>query len=124
MLSDRERELLPAEPAACSPGSRDEDWEVDEAIQPALLALCARYLTTRTTDRVEDPVANFHFANGAALDADQLDGRPEPERSVARRRAHDELPVRTREDRALAPSAMRHHGEVAYSSAIKELLAE
>ena len=31
---------------ACSRGCRTPEWDVDEAIRPALLALCARYLTT------------------------------------------------------------------------------
>jgi malonyl-CoA decarboxylase len=41
------------------------DWDADEAIRPALLALCARYLTSAPEGRALDPVANFHLANGA-----------------------------------------------------------
>jgi malonyl-CoA decarboxylase len=46
----------------------DPDWDVDEAIRPALLALSARYLTTAAEGRVVDPVANFHLANGASVE--------------------------------------------------------
>jgi len=65
-LTERERELLPAEPRRVLARLGDVEWEHDEAIRPALLALCARYLTTTREGRVLDPVANFHLANGAA----------------------------------------------------------
>ena len=42
-------------------------WDVDEAIEPALVALCARYLTTMRDGRALDPVAHFHLANGAKI---------------------------------------------------------
>ena len=48
----RERELLPAAPARVLARLARHDWETDEAIQPALLALCARYLTTRSRQTV------------------------------------------------------------------------
>jgi malonyl-CoA decarboxylase len=64
-ITEAERELLPAEPARVLARLGDEDWDTDEAIKPALLALCARYLTT--AGRGLDQVANFHYANGASL---------------------------------------------------------
>ena len=54
-------------PSACSLGSRMTSWDADEAIEPALVALCARYLTTIRDGRALDPVANFHLANGAKI---------------------------------------------------------
>jgi len=67
-LRERERELLPAEPARVLARLCDTEWDVDEAIRPALLALCARYLTTAPEGRAADPVANFHLANGASVE--------------------------------------------------------
>ncbi len=61
-LTEHERELLPAEPDRVLARLDDDDWDVDEAIRPALVALCARYLTTPVEGRVVDPVANFHLA--------------------------------------------------------------
>ena len=66
-VTERERELLPAEPARVIARLSDEDWSSDEAIKPALLATCARYLTTVRDGRAIDPVANFHLANGAIV---------------------------------------------------------
>ncbi len=63
-----ERQLLPAEPARVLARLSDTEWDADEAIRPALLALCARYLTTTRDGRAYDPVANFHLANGAAVE--------------------------------------------------------
>ncbi len=57
----------PPRPNACLARLADPEWNVDEAIQPALVALCARYLTTTHDGRVLDPVANFHLANGAMI---------------------------------------------------------
>ena len=99
LLSDRERDLLPAEPSRVRARLADEDWDADEAIKPALLALCARYLTTRHDNRVEDPVANFHYANGAALEQINWLADPSPSgRSHAAGLMTNYL-VRTREDR-------------------------
>ncbi len=67
-LLGRERELLPAEPTRVLARLGDAEWDVDEAIRPALLALCARYLTTASEGRAADPVANFHLANGASVE--------------------------------------------------------
>jgi malonyl-CoA decarboxylase len=67
-LSDREHNLLPAEPDRVLARLADTEWDVDEAIRPALLALCARYLSTTHDGRVADPVANFHLSNGATVE--------------------------------------------------------
>jgi malonyl-CoA decarboxylase len=63
-----ERELLPAEPERVLARLSHPDWDVDEAIRPALLAMCARYLTAATEGRSSDPVANFHLANGSTVE--------------------------------------------------------
>jgi malonyl-CoA decarboxylase len=67
-LRARERELLPAEPGRVLARLCDTGWDVDEAVRPALLALCARYLTSTREGRVTDPVANFHLTNGAVVE--------------------------------------------------------
>jgi len=53
-LRTQERELLPAAPARVLARLSDHEWDVDEAIRPALLALCARYLTTAVEGRAAD----------------------------------------------------------------------
>jgi len=63
-----ERDLLPAEPARVLARLSATEWDVDEAVRPALLALCARYLTSTVEGRAPDPVANFHLANGATVE--------------------------------------------------------
>ena len=50
----------------------------DEAIKPALVALCARYLSTIRDGRAIDPVANFHLTNGASLERVNWLANPEP----------------------------------------------
>ena len=95
-LRDRERELLPAEPARVLARLADAEWDVDEAIRPALLALCARYLTTAPEGRAADPVANFHLANGAVGGARQLDGRCVTDRPGPLVRRDGQLPLRAR----------------------------
>jgi malonyl-CoA decarboxylase len=67
-ITDRERELLPAEPNRVLARLADEEWSADEAVRPSLLALCARYLTTLTDGRALDAVTNFHLANGASVE--------------------------------------------------------
>ena len=67
-LRTGERDLLPAEPARVLARLSAPEWDVDEAIRPALLALCARYLTSTVEGRVADPVANFHLTNGATVE--------------------------------------------------------
>jgi malonyl-CoA decarboxylase len=54
--------------------------DLDEALRPALAALCARYLTTvRPNGKVADPVGNFHLANGAAVEQLHWLADPSPE---------------------------------------------
>jgi malonyl-CoA decarboxylase len=67
-LTDGEFELLPAEPARTSARLAAADWDADEAIRPALMAMCARYLTSAPEGRALDPVANFHLSNGASVE--------------------------------------------------------
>ncbi|MDQ1381353.1 MAG: malonyl-CoA decarboxylase [Actinomycetota bacterium] len=67
-LTHAELELLPAEPARALARLSATDWDTDEAIRPALLALCARYLTSAPDGRALDPVANFHLSNGASVE--------------------------------------------------------
>ena len=120
---EAERELLPAEPARALARLDDEQWEVDEAIRPALLALCARYLLTETEGRTLDPVANFHLANGASIERINWLADPSPTRPRRGRSGlmanylyePDRIP-----DRAEAYAA---RGEIAASSAVRELLA-
>ena len=65
----RERELLPAEPDRVLARLADDDWDADEAIKPALLALCARYLDDRrATGASLDPGRQLPLANGASLE--------------------------------------------------------
>jgi malonyl-CoA decarboxylase len=66
-LREHERALLPAAPERVLARLAHASWDVDEAIEPALVALCARYLTTMREGRALDPVANFHLANGAKI---------------------------------------------------------
>ena len=66
-LREHERALLPAAPERVLTRLAHASWDVDEAIEPALVALCARYLTTMREGRALDPVANFHLANGAKI---------------------------------------------------------
>jgi malonyl-CoA decarboxylase len=122
-LSARERELLPAEPERVRARLADDDWGDDEAIRPALLALCARYLTTVHDGRVDDPVANFHYANGASLS--QINWLADP--SPGGRRQSAGLMVNYLYEPEKIPERADHYataGEVASSNAVKELLAE
>jgi malonyl-CoA decarboxylase len=66
-LRPHERALLPASPERVLTRLSHHAWDTDEAIQPALVALCARYLTTTKDGRAIDPVANFHLSNGAMI---------------------------------------------------------
>jgi malonyl-CoA decarboxylase len=122
MLRDRERELLPAEPARVLARLSDSEWDVDEAIRPALLALCARYLTTAPEGRAADPVANFHLANGASVErvnwmADaSATGRSRSFGVMANYLYEpDHIPARA--------EAYATRGEVPMSSEVRELIA-
>jgi malonyl-CoA decarboxylase len=123
VLSERERALLPAEPARVLARLADEDWGADEAIKPALLALCARYLTSLADGRVRDQVANFHYANGAALE--QIDWLADPSPS-GRDHSAGLMSNYLYEPDRIAQRAEQYarEGEVAYSGAIRDLLAE
>ncbi len=121
-LTERERELLPAEPRRVLARLGDVEWESDEAIRPALLALCARYLTTPQEGRVLDPVANFHLANGAAVERINWMADPSP---VGRTRAFGLMANYLYEDDQIAERAEAYaaHGEVSASSAVRDLVA-
>jgi malonyl-CoA decarboxylase len=120
-LSAREQALLPAEPARVLARLDAEEWDADEAIRPALLALCARYLTTTHEGRVTDLVANFHLANGASIERINWLADPSP---VGRRRSYglmvnylyepDRIPERAEDYVA--------RGVVPMSSAVRDLV--
>jgi malonyl-CoA decarboxylase len=122
-LRTQERELLPAGPARVLARLSDREWDVDEAIRPALLALCARYLTTAVEGRAADPVANFHLANGATVERVNWMADPSP---TGRARSFgvmanylyepDRIP-----DRA---EAYATRGEVPTSSEVRDLIAQ
>jgi malonyl-CoA decarboxylase len=119
-LAERERELLPAEPRRVLARLGDVEWESDEAIRPALLALCARYLTTAHEGRVLDPVANFHLANGAAIERVNWMADPSP---VGRSRSFGVMANYLYEDDRIAERAEAYaaRGEVSASSAVRDL---
>jgi malonyl-CoA decarboxylase len=122
-LRQGERDLLPAQPERVLARLADADWDVDEAIRPALLSLCARYVTSQKEGRVLDPVANFHLANGASVERLNWLADPSPtgrERSVGIMANYRYDPERIME-RAEAYVA---RGEVAMSDAVRQLLAE
>jgi malonyl-CoA decarboxylase len=121
-LSEVERELLPAEPARVLARLADVEWETDEAIRPALLALCARYLTTTHRGRVHDQVANFHFANGACVD--RINWMADPS-AAGRERAFGLMANYLYEDDRIAERSEAYvtHGTVSMSSAVKDLVA-
>lgn len=121
-LTERERELLPAEPRRVLARLGDVEWEHDEAIRPALLALCARYLTTTREGRVLDPVANFHLANGAAVERINWMADPSP---VGRSRAFGLMANYLYEDDRIPERAEAYvvRGHVAMSAGIRDLIA-
>jgi malonyl-CoA decarboxylase len=119
-LLDRERDLLPAAPKRVLERLADANWSSDEAAEPALRALCARYLTTREAERAIDPVANFHLANGAAIE--QLNWMADPSPTGLERSAGLMVTYRYEPDRiADRAEAYASRGEVAMSSGIREL---
>ncbi len=122
-LTEGEQELLPAEPGRVLARLGDVEWESDEAIRPALLALCARYLTTAHEGRVLDPVANFHLANGAGVERINWMADPSP---VGRSRAFGVMANYLYEDDRIAERAEAYaaRGEVPASSAVRDLLAD
>jgi malonyl-CoA decarboxylase len=122
-LHEKERELLPAEPRRVRARLADEDWDNDEAIKPALLALAARYLTTSRDGRVDDPVANFHYANGASLE--RINWLADPSGS-GRATSAGLMTNYLYEPDKIAQRAERYarDGEVAAANGIRELVAE
>jgi malonyl-CoA decarboxylase len=121
-LTSAERELLPAEPARVLSRLADVEWETDEAIRPALMALAARYLTTAREGRVIDPVANFHLANGAAVE--RINWMADPS-SIGRARSFGLMANYLYEDERIPERAEAYvaRGEVAASSAVRDLIA-
>lgn len=120
-LTPKERELLPAEPERVLARLADPDWSSDEAIRPALLALCARYLTTVVDGRVADPVGNFHLSNGASIESVNWLADPSPtghDRSVGIMANYNYEPDRIPE----RAEAYATRGDVAVSPAVREIL--
>ena len=122
-LSPRERELLPAEPERVLARLANEGWDADEAIRPAVLALCARFLMTTADGRALDPVANFHLANGAAIERInwRADASPNGRTHSAGIMANYLYEADRMPERAEAYVA---HGEIAAASAVRDLRAE
>ncbi|HYL52438.1 MAG TPA: malonyl-CoA decarboxylase family protein, partial [Acidimicrobiia bacterium] len=121
-LTERERELLPAEPRRVLARLGDVEWEHDEAIRPALLALCARYLTTTREGRALDPVANFHLANGAAVERINWMADPSP---VGRSRAFGLMANYLYDDDRIPERAEAYvvRGHVPTSAGVRDLIA-
>ncbi len=120
-LTERERELLPADPSRVLARLDDDDWAVDEAIRPALLALCARFLTTPVGGRVIDPVANFHLSNGARVE--QVNWMADPSRR-AREQSFALMANYLYQSDQIAERAETYaaQGVVATSASVRELL--
>ncbi len=121
-LNDAERDLLPAEPARVLRRLGDVEWETDEAIRPALLALCARYLSSAQDGRALDPVANFHLANGAAIEC--INWMADPS-TVGRARSFGLMANYLYEDESIPDRAEAYaaRGEVTTSAAVRDLVA-
>jgi malonyl-CoA decarboxylase len=121
-LSDAERELLPAPPARVLARLASSDWETDEAIRPALLALCARYLTVAVDNRAIDPVANFHLANGAGVERVNWMADPSP---VGMKRSFGLMANYLYENAQIAERAEAYaaRGDIPVSTAVRDLRA-
>ena len=119
--TDREREVLPAEPDRVLARLTDAEWSSDEAIRPGLLALGARYLTTTADGRVLDRVGNFHLANGAAVERVNFAADPSDR---GRFRSFGVMVNYRYEPDRLADRAERYatDGTVAMSAAVRDLL--
>jgi malonyl-CoA decarboxylase len=122
-VRDGERQLLPAAPARVLERLADASWSTDEATEPALMALCARYLTTRVNERAIDPVANFHLANGAAIE--QLNWMADPSPNGLARAAGLMVTYRYEPERiAERAEAYASRGDIAMTNAVRDLVRE
>jgi malonyl-CoA decarboxylase len=122
-LRESERQLLPAAPTRVLARLADANWNSDEATEPALLALCARYLTTRVNDRAIDPVGNFHLANGASIE--RVNWMADPSATGLARSAGLMVTYRYEPEKiAERAEAYAAQGEIAMSSSVKDLLRD
>jgi malonyl-CoA decarboxylase len=122
-LRDGERQLLPAAPARVLARLADANWNSDEASEPLLLSLCARYLTTRERERAIDPVANFHLANGASIE--RLNWMADPSPTGLARSAGLMVTYRYEPERIPERAeAYASRGEIAMSGAIRDVLRD
>jgi malonyl-CoA decarboxylase len=120
-ILEPERQLLPATPKRVLERLADVNWLNDESTEPALRALCARYLTTRDRERAIDPVANFHLANGAAVEKVNWMADPSPtglSRSAGLMVTYRYEPERISE----RAEAYALRGDIAMSHEVRELL--
>lgn len=120
-LREHERALLPAAPERVLARLSHASWDADEAVQPALVALCARYLTTIRDGRALDPVANFHLANGAKIARINWLADPSP---TGRGRSAGLMANYVYEPDHIArrADAFVARGEVSMSAAVRDLL--
>jgi malonyl-CoA decarboxylase len=122
-LREAERQLLPASPQRVLERLADANWNSDEASEPALRSLCARYLMTRERDRSIDPVANFHLANGASIE--QVNWMADPSATGLARSAGMMVTYRYEPERiAERAEAYASRGDIATSNAVKDLLKD
>jgi malonyl-CoA decarboxylase len=122
-LRPHERELLPAAPDRVLARLADTEWDADESIEPALVALCARYLTTMREGRALDPVANFHLANGAFIE--RINWLADPSPTGREQSATLMVNYLYEPDRIAARAdAYAGRGEIAMSSAVREQLGK
>jgi len=120
-LRDHERALLPAAPERVLARLSHASWDADEAVQPALVALCARYVTTVREGRALDPVANFHLANGAKVD--RINWLADPSATGRARSAGLMANYQYEPDHiAQRADAFVSHGDVSMSGAVRDLL--
>jgi malonyl-CoA decarboxylase len=121
-LRPHERARLPAAPERVLARLSHTAWDTDEAIQPAIVAMCARYLTTVRDGRALDPVANFHLANGAIIQRINWLADPSPNgrdhsAGLMANYAYEPDQIAARAEGFVA------RGEVAMSSAVRDLLS-
>jgi malonyl-CoA decarboxylase len=120
-LRPHERALLPASPERVAARVSHHAWDTDEAIEPAVVAACARYLTTVRDGRVLDPVANFHLANGALIQ--RINWLADPSENGRDRSVGLMANYLYEPDHIAARSeAYATRGEVTMSNAVRDLL--